>query len=124
MVRITETETTDVNGQVKRVRRIESAYARIEWPDGKVEEHSGVNADEWPWPRDDKSPEWNVFGIHIQMPNLVGLTGKVMFPSNLTLLSETGEIVLKLGSISIGMQMSSDGGISIRGNEIPLDPDL
>lgn len=124
MVRITETEITDVNGQVKKIRHIESACARIEWPDGKVEEYSDANANEWPWPRDDKSPEWHVSGIHIPISSLVGLAGKFVFPNNLTLLSETGEIILKLVGIVIGAQMSIGSEITLVGNEIPIDSDL
>ena len=124
MVRITETEITDVNGQVKKIRHVEAAHARIEWSDGKVEEFSDVNADEWPWPREDNSPEWRVAGIRIPIATLVGKGMSLLNGSKISLLSETGEIILKLGSISIVMQMSRDSGILLMGNEIPLDLDL
>ena len=42
MVRITEEEITDIDGQVRKVRKIEAARARIERPDGTVEEYSGA----------------------------------------------------------------------------------
>jgi hypothetical protein len=63
MVRITEEEITDIDGRVKRVCKVEAAHARIESPDGTVEEYSDINAEEWPWTPEGKPPEWRVFGI-------------------------------------------------------------
>ena len=65
MVRITEEEFKDFDGQVRKVRKIEAAHARIERPDGTVEEYSGINAEEWPWTLEGKPPEWHVLApIH------------------------------------------------------------
>ena len=44
MVRITEEQCTDLDGRVRKVRKIEAARARIEHPDGTVEEYSGTTA--------------------------------------------------------------------------------
>ena len=46
MVRITEEEFTGLDGRVRKVRKIEAARARIEHPDGTVEEYSGTTAEE------------------------------------------------------------------------------
>ena len=124
MVEITETEFTDTNGQIRKVRQIRSAYSRTTLPDGTIEEHSDIRADEWRWSPEGSSPQWHVFGIHIPMLKLVNPAGKVVFPSDITLLSEAGETILKLGSILMGAQMARDGQDFFVGNEIPIDTDL
>ena len=118
MVRITEEEITDIDGRVKRVRKAEAAHARIESPDGTVEEYSDINAEEWPWTPEGKPPEWRVFGIPMHE---VFEKGHSLAASTLILLSENGESILKIGSITIGAQLSSGGRDSLIGSEIPLD---
>ena len=118
MVRITEEEITDFDGRVRKVRRIEAAHARIESPDGTVEEYSNINAEEWPWTPEGKPPEWRVLGIPIHKILEKGYSSAT---STLTLLSGNGETILKIGSISIGMEFSSDGRESLIGKEVPLD---
>ena len=118
MVRITEEEITDIDGQVRKVRKIEATRGRIEHPDGTIEEYSGATAEEWPWSLPDAPPEWHLFGIPL---------GRILeqgFPSRdltISLLSESGEIILKLGTIMIGMQMSTSARDYLAGNEISLD---
>ena len=118
MVRITEEEFTDLDGRVRKMRTIEAARARIQHTDGKVEEYSDTTAEEWPWTPDDRPPEWRLFGIPIQQfferrLRLDGVT--------ISLLSDNGEIILKIGSIAMGMQMSAGSPIHLMGSEIPLD---
>ena len=119
MVRITEEETTDIDGRTIKVRKIEAAHARLERPDGTVEEYSDINAEEWPWSLPESAPEWRVFGI--PMPSI--LLNRPAAEISITLLMENGEIILKLGSISIGMQMSYGAGTYLFGNEVPLQED-
>ena len=118
MVRITEEEFTDLDGRVRKVRIIEAARSRIQRPDGTVEEYSGTTAEEWPWTPDGRAPEWRLFGVPMlkfleQGLRLDGMT--------ILLLSENGEIILKIGSIAMGMQMSAGSPAHLMGSEIPLD---
>ena len=39
----------------------------------------------------------------------------------ISLLSDNGEIILKIGSIAMGMQMSAGSPAHLMGSEIPLD---
>ena len=118
MVRITEEEFKDSDGRVRKVRKIEAAHARIERPDGTVEEYSGISAEEWPWTLEGKPPEWHVFGIPMKR---IFEMGHSLATSTLTLFSGNGEAILKIGSITIGMQLSSGGRESLIGKEIPLN---
>lgn len=118
MVRVTEKEITDIDGRIIKVREIESAYARIEKPDGTVEEYSDINAAEWPWSPPENTPEWRVFGI--PMPKVFEI-GRPLADSTLTLLYENGEAILKIGSLSVGMQLAADRSGFLMGNEVPLD---
>ena len=118
MVRITEEEITDIDGQVRKVRKIEAARARIERPDGTVEEYSGATAEEWPWPLPGGPPEWHLFGIPLGRILEQGLPLRDL---TISLLSENGDIILKLGTIMIGIQMSASGRDHLAGSEIPLD---
>ena len=93
MVRITEEEITDIHGQVRKVRKIEAALARIEHPDGTVEEYSGTTAEEWPWSLPGGPPEWHLFGIPLGSILEQGLPSRDM---TISFLSENGEIILKL----------------------------
>ena len=117
MVRITEEEFKDIDGQVRKVRKIEAAHARIERPDGTVEEYFDINAEERPWTLEGNPPEWHVLGIPMQR---IFEMGHSLATSTLTLFSGNGEAILKLGSITIGMQLSSSRGESLIGKEIPL----
>ena len=118
MVRITEEEITDFDGRVRKRRTIEAAHARLESPDGTVEEYSDVNAKEWPWTPEGNPPEWRVFGIPMHE---VLQRGHSLATSTLTFLSGNGDVILRIGSITIGMQLSFDGGDSLIGKEVPLD---
>ena len=88
MVKITEEEFRDIDGGVRKVRKIEAAHARIERPDGTIEEYSGISAEEWPWTPTGKPPEWRVFGIPVH--KILEL-GRSLAMSNLTLLSDNGD---------------------------------
>lgn len=117
MVRIVETEFTDDDGQIRKLRTIESGHARIMRPDGTVEEYTDINAEEQPWTQEDEPSKWHVFGI----PMHKALEQRhTLATSTLTLLSENAEIILKLGSITIGMQLSSDGNDFLIGKEVTL----
>lgn len=117
MVKITEKETRDINGNTIRTREIEGAYVRIEHPDGTTEEFSDVDAAEWPWSPPDRTPEWQVKGIPIDFRKLTeGLSQSIM-----TFFGDNSEIILRLGSLQIGIAMAVGAGESIMGNELPLD---
>ena len=118
MVRITEEQCTDLDGRVRKVRKIEAARARIEHPDGTVEESSGTTAEEWPRTPESRPPEWRLFGIPILQFFERGLR---LNDLTISLLSENSEIILKIGSIVIGMQRSADSLAHLVGSEIPLD---
>ena len=118
MVRITEEEFTDLDGRVRKVRKIEAARARIEHPDGTVEEYSGTTAEESRRSPDGRPLEWYLFGVPMlkfleQGLRLDGMT--------ISLLAENGETILKIGSIMMGMQLSAYGRDYLVGSEIPLD---
>ena len=118
MVRITEEEFTDLDGRVRKVRKIEAARARIEHPDGTVEEYSGTTAEEWPWAPEGRPPEWRLFGGPMLKFFEQGLRLNDM---TISLLSENGDTILKIGSIVMGMQMSADRPAHLVGNEMALD---
>ena len=115
MVKITEEEFRDIDGRVRKLRKIESAHARIESPDGTIEEYSDINAEEWPWTPSGTPTEWRVFGIPIH--KILEL-GRSLVVSNLSLLSENGEVILKIGSITMGAQLSAAGGEFLMGREV------
>ena len=118
MVRITEEEFTDHDGRVRKVRKIEAAQARIEHPDGTVEEYSDIAAEEWPWSPESSQPEWRIFGIPILKFLEQGLR---LNQATISFLAENGEIILKVGSLSIGIQASVSAPVPIMGSEIPLN---
>ena len=122
MARITEHEITDINGRVTKVRTIEADRIRTEYPDGTIEELEDFptlpKAEEWPWPPSGSAPEWRLFNIPLDKVMKMGLQAA---PRVITLLSEDGEILLKLGAITIGMQLSADAQDYLMGNEIPLE---
>ena len=118
MVRITEEEIKDIDGRSRKVRKIEAAHARIVRPDGTIEEYSDVNAEEWPWTPDGKPPEWHVFGIPV---NKVLEMGRSLATSSLTLLSDNGEIILRIGGITMGAQLSAMGKDFLMGHEVSPD---
>ena len=122
MARITEREIRDVDGSVKKVRTIEANRIRIEHPDGTIEELQDFpappKAEEWPWPLPEGPTEWRVVNIPLDKVIQMGLRA---MPKVLTLLSENGEPLLKLGSITLGVQFSAEGQNALMGNEIPLD---
>ena len=99
------------------MRTIEAARARIEHSDGTIEEYSGTTAEEWPWTPDGRASEWRLFGIPILQffergVRLDGMT--------ISLLAENGEIILRIGSIAIGIQASAHGRGPLMGSETPV----
>ena len=118
MVRITEEEIRGIDGRSRKVRKIEAAHARIVRPDGTIEEYSDVNAEEWPWTPEGKPPEWRVVGIPV---NKFVEMGRSLAASSLTLLSDNGEILLRIGSITIGTQLSAMGKDFLMGHEVSPD---
>ena len=118
MVRIREEETQGPGGRVKKVRIIEAAHARIERPDGTVEQYTDIDARESPWNLEGEQSEWRIFGI--PMRRVLG-KGYSLGTSTLSLFSDDGETLVKIGTISIGMQFSSEGGDFLVGRELPLD---
>ena len=122
MARITEHEITDVDGSIKKVRTIEADRIRVEHPDGTVEELENLSAppkaEEWPWPLPQGPAEWRLSNVPLDKVIRMGLQA---MPKFLTLLSENGEPLLKLGSITLGGQFSANGQDLLMGNEIPLD---
>ena len=117
MVRITEEEFTDHEGRVRKVRKIEAAKARIEHPDGTIEEYEDAVAEEWPWIPEGDPPEWRVFGVPILKFFEQGVR---LNDTTISLLAENGEIIVKIGSIALGLQMSADSSMHLVGSEIPL----
>ena len=118
MVRITEEEFTDLDGRVRKMRTIEAARARIQHTDGKVEEYSDTTAEEWSWAPDDRAPEWRLFGV--PMLKMFELASRLN-DMTISLLSDNGEIILKIISIAMGMQMSVGSPAHLMGSEIPLN---
>ena len=122
MARTTEKQVTDIDGNVRTIRTIEADRIRIEHPDGTIEELEDFpalpRAEEWPWSPPERSPEWKLFIIPLDKVMRIGLQAAPRF---ITLLSENGEALLKLGGITIGIQMSAAAQEFLMGNEIPLD---
>ena len=118
MVRIREEETQGPGGRLRKVRIIEAAHARIEKPDGTVEEYTDIDARESPWNSEGEQSEWRIMGIPMRR---ILEKGYSLATSTLILLSDDGETILKVGTISIGMQFSSEGGDFLVGRELPLD---
>ena len=114
MVKITESEFRDVDGSIRKVRRIEAAHARIERSDGTVEEFCDCMADGLSSPDNPSLVEWRVFGIPV---------GAVKFPGPgdfIVLLAENAEPLVKIVGILAGVQASLEGGIYFVGTEAPL----
>ncbi len=114
MVKITETEITDVDGSIKKIRTIEADYARVEHTDGTVEEYSDCTAKEWPWPKTENRPEWELFGIPVTL--LVQAAIK-----SICLLSENQQVVLRLMEITVAVRFSQAGEDCLRGVEVPTE---
>ena len=122
MAKITEKEITDVDGRVIKVRNIEADIIETEWPDGTKEVIRNLpdppKAEEWPWPLPGGPAEWRLFNFPIDRMVQMMRQGK---PSAITLLSENGEILLKLVGLAIGGQLSADAQGFLMGTEAPLD---
>ena len=122
MARITKREITDVDGRVIKVRTIEADIIETEWPDGTKEvirDHPvPPRAKEWPWPLPEGPAEWKLFNVLIDRFVQMVRQGP---PSAITLLSENGEILLKLVGITIGGQLSADDQGFLMGTEAPID---
>ena len=116
MVKITETEFTDMDGRVRKTRKIEASYVRVERADGSTEEYSNCIADEWPYSPDGSPPEWKVFGILISPVALFKLG-----INSINLLGENRETILKLVGIKMLELMSQEGGSGLIGTEAPLE---
>ena len=113
MVKIVEEEIVDVDGQIRRTRTIEAGRVRVEKADGTVEEYLDVRAEEWPW-SPEGTVEWRVFGIPFRSPvDWVSLMNATM-----TFSWSSGDVILKLGSITLGMQMAQDAGPFLIGKEL------
>ena len=118
MVRITEEEFTDREGRVRKVRTIEAARARIEHPDGTTEEYEGATAQGSILTEESHTRQWHLYGIPIgRLRQFGGGLGDI----TVSLLMENGEVIVKLGSLVITMQLSAAGWDGLVGNEIPLD---
>lgn len=105
MTRIIEKTFVNANGDKITTRTIEAAHAIIEYADGTKVEISDVHASEMP--RATATPEWKIFGI----PG--DIAGRVLFEGGeiirtIALHSETAELMVKLGSISILLQFSAE----------------
>ncbi len=110
MVKITESEYRYIDGSIRKVRRIEAAYARIEHSDGTAEEFSDCMAEGRASPDSPSIVEWRVFGIPV-------------FPGPddaIVLLAENAEPLVKIIGILAGVQASREGGIYFVGTEAPL----
>ena len=118
MVRITEDEFTDHEGRVRKVRTIEAARARIEHPDGTTEEYEGTTAQGSDRTEQGHTRQWRLYGTLIgRVRDLGGSLENV----TVSLLAENGEIMVKIGSLAMTMQLSVAGWDGLVGNEIPLD---
>lgn len=111
MVRITETEFSDVDGQVRKIRTIEAAHARWEFPDGTIAAYSNCTAEEWPYSPKGSSPRWRV-GI----PGTMTVPGSPL-PQAICLLANNGAVILRLIEISIAATLSQVGEDFLMGKE-------
>ena len=114
MVKITESEFRYIDGSIRKVRRIEAAYARIERSDGTVEEFSDCMAEGRFSPDSPSLVEWRVFGIPVPTVKLLGPDDVIV------LLAENAEPLVKIVGILAGVTASREGGISFVGTEAPL----
>ena len=120
MAKITETETRDVDGNVKIIRSIEGDVVHFQQPDGTIIECSDVKAREWPWPKNDQVPEWQVFGIPINPETFTNIVTNLR-QATITFFGDNSEVILKLGSIQLGMNLSLTAQDPLIGFELPLD---
>ena len=118
MVKITESEFTDSDGNIRKVRKIEATHARIEYKDGTVGEYSDCRAEEWPYSLQDSPAEWQVFGIPtsaiLRILNSRGVDAITI------LASENGETLLRLVNIVMTEMRSAEAQTNLIGTEEPL----
>ena len=120
MAKITEVETRDADGNVKIVRHVEGAFVHIQKPDGTIIECSDVDAKEWPWPPTDQPPEWQVFGIPMDPSKFVQILTNLR-QTTITFFGDNSELILKLGSLQLGVNLSQGARQPLIGYELPLD---
>ena len=106
MVKITETEFTDPDGKVHRIRKIEAAHARLERADGTIEEYSDCTAKEWPYSPEGSPPEWQLYGIPVTVFLRILSNAPI---KSISLLSENSAVILRLIEISMGSTLSQTG---------------
>ena len=108
MAKITEKKITDPDGRVIKVRRIEADYMEFESPDGAREVIRDLpalpRAEEWPYSTAGGPAEWQLFNVPRTKLIQIMLNRA---PSAIRLLSENGDILLKLVGITSGGQMSA-----------------
>ena len=118
MVKITESEFTDSDGNIRKVRKVEAAHARIEYKDGTVGEYSNCRAEKWPYSLQDSPAEWQVFGIPesaiLRILNSRGVDAITI------LTSENGEALLRLVNIFMTEMRSKETQPGLIGTEEPL----
>ncbi len=119
MVKITEEEFTDWNGQPTKVRRIEAARARLTRPDGTVEEYSDCSAQEEHYSLPDKPPQWRLFGIPVTV--FLRTLGTAVSIESIRLLAENGDTILKLVGMIMAAERSLGGRDYLMGTEAPLE---
>ena len=116
MVKITEETFLSPNGDVRRIRKIESAHVQVTYANGTVEEYFDCTAERWPYTGDSSPAEWKVFGVPI--PSIIRGWKDI---ATITLLGENGEGILKLMGITIAVELSQFGGDNLIGKEAPLE---
>ena len=118
MVKITKCKFTDIDGNVRKVKKIEAAHARIKHKDGTIEEYSDCKAEEWPYRLPDSPAEWQVFGIpasaFLRILNSRGADAITI------LASEDGETLLELVNIVATGMLSAGEQSALMGVEEPL----
>ena len=114
MVKITETEITDIDGSIKKIKTIESPYARVEHTDGTVAEYSDCTARQWPWPKNENRPEWELFGIPVTLLFQAAI-------KSICLLSDNHQVILRLMEITPAVRFSQASEDGLRGVEVPTE---